>query len=107
MSEDWRLMLSRYRSFRSTVFCWNRLICFMKRIWQIPYGKSCEYENHQDKDMKLIVNISGGGCPDVPYLAGQMVDKYLDDAPLPRDIGYTLCAYALQIAYDRVERCLV
>lgn len=60
-----------------------------------------------DKDTKLIVNISGGGCPDVPYLAGQMVDKHLNDAPLPKDIGYTLCAYALQIAYDRVvEKCL-
>ena len=60
-----------------------------------------------DRDTKLIVNVSGGGCPDVPYLAGQMVDKHLNDAPLPRDIGYTLCAYALQIAYDRVvEQCL-
>ncbi|HZK57566.1 MAG TPA: DUF3343 domain-containing protein [Clostridia bacterium] len=60
-----------------------------------------------DRDTKIIVNVSGGGCPDVPYLAGQMVDKHLKDAPLPRDIGYTLCAYALQIAYDRVvEQCL-
>ncbi len=60
-----------------------------------------------DRDTKLIVNVSGGGCPDVPYLAGQMVGKHLNDAPLPRDIGYTLCAYALQIAYDRVvELCL-
>jgi len=60
-----------------------------------------------DRDTKLIVNVSGGGCPDVPYLAGQMVGKHLNDAPLPRDIGYTLCAYALQIAYDRVvEQCL-
>jgi hypothetical protein len=60
-----------------------------------------------DKGTQLIVNISGGGCPDVPYLAEQMVNKYLKDAPHPRDVGYTLCAYALQIAYDRVvELCL-
>jgi hypothetical protein len=59
-----------------------------------------------DRDTKMIVNVSGGGCPDVPYLAGEMVNKHLDAAPLPRDIGYTLCAYALQIAYDRVvEKC--
>ena len=59
-----------------------------------------------DKDKQLIVNVSGGGCPDVPYLAEQMVNKYLSNAPHPRDIGYTLCAYALQIAYDRViELC--
>ena len=57
-----------------------------------------------DKDTQLIVNVSGGGCPDVPYLAEQMVDKYLHDTPHPRDIGYTLCAYALQIAYDRVVK---
>ncbi len=59
-----------------------------------------------DKETRLIVNVSGGGCPDVPYLAEQMVNKYLSNAPHPRDIGYTLCAYALQIAYDRVvEKC--
>lgn len=55
-----------------------------------------------DRETKLIVNISGGGCPDVPYLAEQMVNRHLDSAPLPREIGHTLCAYALQIAYDRV-----
>ncbi len=61
-----------------------------------------------DKTSGIIVNISGGGCPDVPYLAEQMVNKHLSDAPKPRDIGYTLCAYALQIAYDRVvEICSV
>ena len=59
-----------------------------------------------ERDTRLIVNVSGGGCPDVPYLAEQMVNKYLDEAPQPRNIGYTLCAYALQIAYDRmVEIC--
>ena len=61
-----------------------------------------------DKEAKLIVNVSGGGCPDVPYLAEQMVNRPLSETPLPRDIGYTLCAYALQIAYDRVvELCSV
>ena len=55
-----------------------------------------------DTGTRLIVNISGGGCPDVPYLADQMVNKHLEDAPQPRDVGYTLCAYALQIAFERV-----
>lgn len=53
------------------------------------------------KETREIVNVSGGGCPDIPYLAGQMVGKKLEDAPNPKDVGYTLCAYALQIAYDR------
>lgn len=61
-----------------------------------------------DRESRMIVNVSGGGCPDVPYLAEQMVGKHLESAPLPLDIGYTLCAYALQIAYERVvERCSV
>ncbi len=55
-----------------------------------------------EKDSGLIVNVSGGGCPDVPYLAECMVDKKLGEAPQPREVGFTLCAYALQIAYERV-----
>ncbi len=45
-----------------------------------------------------IVNISGGGCPDVPYLNLQIVGKRLDEAPRPRDLGYTLCAMMLDVA---------
>ncbi len=42
-----------------------------------------------DKETKIIVNISGGGCPDIPYLASQMVGKHLNEAPSPREIGHT------------------
>lgn len=60
-----------------------------------------------DKESLLIVNISGGGCPDVPYLAREMVGKPLFDAPSPREIGHTLCGYALQLAYEEtIRRCL-
>jgi hypothetical protein len=55
------------------------------------------------KDM-IIVNISGGGCPDVPYLAQEMVGKTLAQAPEPRDLGHTLCGYALQLAYEELHR---
>jgi hypothetical protein len=51
-----------------------------------------------------IVNISGGGCPDVPYLAQEMVGQTLADAPQPRDLGHTLCGYALQLAYEELLR---
>jgi hypothetical protein len=57
-----------------------------------------------EKKSQKIVNISGGGCPDVPYLAGQMVGKNLADAPSPRSIGHTLCGYALQLAYEEMRR---
>jgi hypothetical protein len=59
------------------------------------------------KKSLIIVNISGGGCPDVPYLAEAMVGKKLDLAPSPREIGHTLCGYALQLAYEEIKRqCL-
>ena len=57
-----------------------------------------------DKETLTIVNISGGGCPDVPYLASAMIGKNLSDAPPPRTIGHTLCGYALQLAYDEMKR---
>ncbi len=60
-----------------------------------------------DKNSLVIVNISGGGCPDVPYLASELVGKRLDEAPRPRDIGHTLCGYALELAFTEMERlCL-
>lgn len=59
------------------------------------------------KKSLVIVNISGGGCPDVPYLAEAMVGKKLDESPSPREIGHTLCGYALQLAYEEIKRqCL-
>ena len=57
-----------------------------------------------DKETTIIVNISGGGCPDVPYLAASMVGRTLADALAPREIGHTLCGYALQLAYEEVQR---
>jgi hypothetical protein len=57
-----------------------------------------------DKDTKKIVNISGGGCPDVPYLAWEMVGKKLSEAPEPNMIGFSLCAYSLNMAYDEMVR---
>ena len=57
-----------------------------------------------DRTSLTVVNVSGGGCPDVPYLAAEMVGKRLDAAPSPRSIGHTLCGYALQLAYEEVMR---
>ena len=54
-----------------------------------------------EKETGRIVNISGGGCPDIPYLNVNLLDKQLTQAPRPREIGYTLCAYMLDKAFDR------
>ncbi len=51
-----------------------------------------------------IVNISGGGCPDVPYLAALLVGQYLTQAPEPVQNGKTLCAYSLQKAFEEAGR---
>ena len=57
-----------------------------------------------EKETLTIVNISGGGCPDVPYLAKEMVGKTLNEAPRPREIGHTLCGYALELACEEMGR---
>jgi hypothetical protein len=57
-----------------------------------------------DKETRIIVNVSGGGCPDVPYLASKLVGQTLEDAPRPRAIGHTVCGYALQLALEEMER---
>ena len=57
-----------------------------------------------DKRDRRIVNISGGGCPDVPFLAERLVGKVLDDAPQPRTLGRTLCGYSLQLAFEELRR---
>lgn len=54
----------------------------------------------------MIVNVSGGGCPDVPYLAIRLIGHRLDAAPSPREIGHTLCGYALGLAFEEmITRC--
>jgi len=56
-----------------------------------------------DKNDGMIVNTSGGGCPDIPHLHAEMIGKKLTDAPWPRDIGFTLCALMLDRA---LEECI-
>ncbi len=55
------------------------------------------------KPDRRIVNISGGGCPDVPWLAEQLVGQTLGSAPCPRSLGKTLCGYALHLAYEEMK----
>ena len=57
-----------------------------------------------DKENGVIVNTSGGGCPDIPRLHAELLGKPLTEAPRPKDIGFTLCALMLDRA---LEECLV
>jgi len=56
-----------------------------------------------DNTTGVIVNTSGGGCPDIPYLHLQLVGQKLTDAPHPKDLGFTLCSLMLDRAF---EECL-
>jgi len=53
-----------------------------------------------EKSSGIIVNVSGGGCPDIPYLHAELIGRRLDEAPHPKDIGFTLCALNLDRALD-------
>ena len=57
-----------------------------------------------DKETGEIVNISGGGCPDVPFRASEIIGNQLNDAPSPKELGNTVCAYALHIAFEESRK---
>lgn len=52
-----------------------------------------------DRKTGIILNISGGGCPDIPFLHISMLDKKLTEVSRPKEIGYTLCALMLDRAF--------
>lgn len=53
-----------------------------------------------EKRTGIIRNISGGGCSDIPYLYIELVNKKIIEAPRPKEIGRTLCAYLLDKAFE-------
>jgi hypothetical protein len=53
-----------------------------------------------EKRTGMIVNTSGGGCPDIPVMHAELLDKRVSEAPRPRDIGYTLCSLMLDRALE-------
>ncbi len=57
-----------------------------------------------EKATGLIVNTSGGGCPDIPYLNMALVGERLATAPRPNELGYTLCGLMLDRAFLEARR---
>ena len=57
-----------------------------------------------EKRTGTIVNVSGGGCPDVPWLAARLNGCRLDEAEEPCARGQPLCAYALHKAFVEARR---
>ncbi|CAB3287805.1 conserved protein of unknown function [Methanocaldococcus lauensis] len=57
-----------------------------------------------------IVNISGGGCPDVPYLALKLKGRNIKDIKedeTPKSLGFTLCAYTLNKAFEKARELFI
>lgn len=50
-----------------------------------------------------IVNVSGGGCPDIPGVARELHGVRLEEARDPVDLGHSLCAFLLQMAFDALK----
>jgi hypothetical protein len=59
-----------------------------------------------EKATGTIVNTSGGGCPDIPYLNLALVGMPLSQAPRPKDLGFTLCGLMLDRAYLEAQALL-
>lgn len=81
-------------------------IYLTKLIKTVDYG---DYVMVRCGNMKItykkgegtIVNISGGGCPDIPYLGMKLYGTVIGQGPRPREIGKTICAYTLEHAYNK------
>jgi len=81
-------------------------LCRTKDFGQYIMVRAANMKITVDKTNNKIVNISGGGCPDVPYLAYEMVGKSITEAPNPLLIGHTLCAYALSTAHEKMIKII-
>ncbi|MGA1870002.1 MAG: DUF3343 domain-containing protein [bacterium] len=79
-------------------------LCRIVDYGQYIMVKAANMKITVDKKNYMIVNISGGGCPDVPYLATELIGKNLYSAPNPRNLGESLCAYSLYIAFEEMKK---
>lgn len=81
-------------------------ICSIKDFGDYVMVRAANMKITYEKKSGEIVNISGGGCSDVPYLAHEMIGKKMTEVQSPREIGYTLCAYTLSIAFEKAKQNL-
>jgi len=62
--------------------------------------KAANMKLSYEKHTGVIVNTSGGGCPDIPVMHAELLDKRVSEAPRPGDLGYTLCSLMLDRALE-------
>ena len=78
-------------------------LCTVKELGEYTMVRAANMKITFEKKSLKIVNISGGGCSDVPYLAQEMIGKRITETRSPKEIGYTLCAYTLSIAFEKAK----
>ena len=81
-------------------------LCQVKRLDHWLMVRAANMKITVDTRDGRIVNISGGGCPDVPWLAHKLCGDRLETAAEPLRLGQTLCCYSLQKAFEEARRHL-
>lgn len=81
-------------------------LCQVKRLDRWLMVRAANMKITVDTRDGRIVNISGGGCPDVPWLAHELCGRRLETAVEPLRLGQTLCCYSLQKAFEEARRQL-
>lgn len=81
-------------------------LCQIKRLDHWLMVRAANMKITVDTRDGRIVNISGGGCPDVPWLAHELCGRRLETAAEPLRLGQTLCCYSLQKAFEEARRQL-
>ena len=79
-------------------------LCQVKRLDHWLMVRAANMKITVDTRDGRIVNISGGGCPDVPWLAHELCGRRLETAAEPLRLGQTLCCYSLQKAFEEARR---
>ncbi|MBP2143068.1 hypothetical protein J2127_000209 [Methanococcus voltae] len=77
----------------------------IKKIGEHTMYRSGNMKITLDKN-GIISNISGGGCPDVPYLTINLMNRHISKIPeneYPKELGYSLCAYTLHKAFEKAK----
>ena len=82
-------------------------ICRVKDYGSYLMVRAANMKITVEKKGLKVVNISGGGCPDVPYLADQLIGKSLKECEAPSDLGFSLCAYTLNVAFEKILSLLI
>lgn len=79
-------------------------LCTRKDFGSFVMIKSGNMKLTFSKDTLRIVNVSGGGCPDIPYLAEKLLNRPLAEVSTPLEGASSLCAYLLEQALCEAKK---